>query len=86
MSLKQKKARGVENIAHENDSQGQETDSCAVKTNPFNQVSYKVFMSVAKEKVELHLSENNAVLDTHAGFTKEGKTEDTLFHLKLISR
>ena len=75
----------MENIAHENDSQGQETDSCAVKTKPFNQVSYKVFMSIVKEKVELYLSENNAVLDTQAGFTMEGKREDNRFHLKLLS-
>ena len=44
-------------------------------------VSYKIFMNIVKEKIELHLSENDAVLDTRAGFTKGGKIEDNLFIL-----
>ena len=44
-------------------------------------VSYKIFMSIVKEKIELHLSENDAVLYTQAGFTKGGKIEDNLFIL-----
>ena len=44
-------------------------------------VSYKIFMSIVREKIELHLSENHAVLDTQAGFTKGGKIEDNLFIL-----
>ena len=55
----------------------------AVQLRPIalTNVSYKIFMNIVKEKIELHLSENDAVLDTQAGFTKGGKIEDNLFIL-----
>ena len=44
-------------------------------------VSYKLCMSVIKEKVENHLEENDEMLETQAGFTRGGRVEDNLFLL-----
>ena len=45
-------------------------------------VSYKIFMSILKGKVEQHLKENDELLEIQAGFTSGGKIEDNLFLLR----
>ena len=45
-------------------------------------VSYKLFMSILKTKIEEHLKENDEMLEIQAGFTNGGKIEDNLFLLR----
>lgn len=43
--------------------------------------SYKLYMSMIKNKIEQHLRENNEIMEIQAGFTRSGRVEDNLFLL-----
>ena len=45
-------------------------------------ISYKLFMSIVKNQIEEHLTENNLVKYNQTGFTKGGRMEDNLFILQ----
>ena len=45
-------------------------------------ISYKLFMSILKDKIERHLKDNDEMLEVQAGFTSGGKVEDNLFILR----
>ena len=45
-------------------------------------ISYKLFMSLIKNQIEEHLTENNLVKYNQTGFTKGGRMEDNLFILQ----
>ena len=44
--------------------------------------SYKIFMSIMKEKIEKQLLDNEAMKETQSGFTKGGRTEDNVLILQ----
>ena len=45
-------------------------------------ISYKIFMTLIKNRIEKHLSKNNLVKESQTGFTKGGRKEDNLFILQ----
>ena len=47
-------------------------------------MSYKLFMSLAKNEIEEHLEENRELKETQAGFTKGGRIEDNIFILQYL--
>ena len=49
-------------------------------------ISYKIFMSIIKNRVEKHLTRNNLTKENQTGFTKGGRKEDNLFILQHLVR
>lgn len=45
-------------------------------------ISYKIFMTLLKTRIENHLTRNNLVKESQTGFTKGGRKEDNLFILQ----
>ena len=47
-------------------------------------ISYKIFMSLLKIRIEEHIERNGEIIETQAGFTKGARVEDNLAILKYL--
>ena len=47
-------------------------------------ISYKIFMSLLKIRIEKHIERNGEIIETQAGFTKGARVEDNLAILKYL--
>ena len=49
-------------------------------------LSYKIYMSLIKDKIEKHIKRNDEALENQAGFTKGSRVEDNIVILNYLKQ